>query len=171
VNSATTHDTFPTLDHVGIATPDLEASIAFYTQAFALELVRGPETVSASGPAAAVHRDINGATWRGVRMAYLADARGAGVELFEFTGLRVRPVVPRLGELDAGVFHVAIAQPDLPAALERVLRLGGTQLSQLHRTTRLSLVYCADPHGIVIELVSRGFASVHGASTAAEASR
>ena len=171
MHSATTRDTFPTLDHVGIATPDLEASIAFYTEAFELELVRGPETVPAVSPAAAVHRDIHGATWRGVRMAYLADARGAGVELFEFTGSRTRPVVPTLGQLDAGVFHVAIAQADLPAALERVLRLGGTQLSQLHRTPRLSLVYCADPHGIVIELVSHGFASVHGTSTAAEASR
>ena len=171
MDSATTLDTFPIVDHVGIATPDLEASIAFYTEALELQLVRGPEAVPAAGPAADVHRDIHGATWQGVRMAYLADARGGGVELFDFTGLRARPVVPRLGELDAGVFHVAFAQPDLAAALARVLRLGGTQLSQVHRTPRLSLVYCADPHGTVIELVSHRFAAAHGASTAAEAPR
>ena len=152
------------LNHVGVGTPDLDASITWYVDVLGLALLRGPVVVDDGEPSAPVHRDIFGAGFVACRMAHLGLSDGTGIELFEFGGLAdsategQQPFWHR-----RGLFHVALSCPDVEATAVLIESSGGRRLSAVHQTPRCTLCYCEDPFGTVLELVNRPYEETHGA--------
>jgi glyoxylase I family protein len=81
--------------------------------------------------------------------------QGPTLEIFSYDEAVERGGPPVANRLGYG--HVGFAVDDVPAALERVLELGGAPLGSVSRTTvngvgELEFVYALDPEGNVIEL-------------------
>ena len=147
------HD-MPPRGHVGIATPDLDRSLAFYQSVLGLRLRGEPQRVEPTDPRAPVFAALFGSAWQGVRMAMLERPGGPDVELFEFSprteGSRgAWPVAWQ----SPGVFHVSFGCADVDATLERVEVAGGRRVCDPQQTSRYRLVYALDPFGTVIELL------------------
>jgi LAO/AO transport system kinase len=126
----------PTIDHLGIAVPNLEAALAFY-QSLGLTL-SARETV----PAEKVE----------VAMLPTGDSR---IELLEPTALD-SPIGKFLEKRGPGLHHVALRVPDLQAAVER-LRASGARLLNEPRAGAGGHIYVfvhpASTGGVLLELI------------------
>lgn len=155
-------------DHVGLAVPDARAAVAFYSGALGLRLVRGPDRVDASHPAAPSFRALYGASWTGCEVAHMLDASGRGLELFEFLQ-EGEPVESTSDPTEfwrrPGLFHFALHCVDVPGRLAGVERAGGTVLVGPIRTPRLEVCYVSDPWGNVFELVDTPYDVAQGSAS------
>lgn len=149
------------VNHAGLAVPDLDAAVDWYTSVLGLRLLRGPEEVDAATPSNPVHRDVFGTGFTGCRLAFLALSDGSGLELFEFPA-GVSAPTPWGVPVSAGLFHLALTCPDVEATAAAVAATGGRLLSAVHRTPRCTICYCTDPFGTVLELVDRKYSVAHG---------
>lgn len=151
-------------DHVGVTVPDLDAAVAFYTDAFgAVELYRqGPFDAAEIPPTAdgrdwtEAHVDVPGAR---LRFAVLRLGEDFMLELFEYE----RPDdaarnPPR--NCDAGGHHLALRVEDIDAACEFLRRRGVRLLERIEidegPAAGLRANYVLDPWGNYIELVEYG---------------
>ena len=132
--------------HTAISTPDLDASVAFWSE------LGFSETRRWDWPAGvAVINELLGVQDSAARAALL-EGHGTGVEIFEFSrpdpGRTVEPV-HRLGYT-----HMAFAVDDLDAEMERLASHGMTFWADAvtDRSGR-RMVYGRSPEGYVIELV------------------
>ena len=137
------------LDHVGIAVDDLDAALAFYTDALGLE-VEATEDVPSQG----------------VR-AHFVRVGSAALELLEATTEKspVRRFVSRRG---AGIHHLTLRVDDLPAALARLKARGVKLVDETPREgaegALVAFVHPAAAHGVLVELKQEGSArSAHHA--------
>lgn len=137
------------LDHVGIAVDDLDAALAFYTDALGLE-VEATEDVPSQG----------------VR-AHFVRVGAAALELLEATTEEspVRRFVSRRG---AGIHHLTLRVDDLPAALARLKARGVRLVDETPREgaegALVAFVHPAAAHGVLVELKQEGSArSAHHA--------
>jgi methylmalonyl-CoA/ethylmalonyl-CoA epimerase len=128
------------IDHVGIAVPDLDAAIEFYTRVFGMRCV---------------HREEN--EEQGVREAMLAVGDGADrVQLL--APLRPDSTLAKfLDRSGPGVQQVAYTVADVAVAADR-LRAAGLRLlyDQPRRGTagsRVNFVHPRDAGGVLVELV------------------
>jgi glyoxylase I family protein len=138
-----------TLENVGIAVRDIDATIAFFTD-LGLTLV-GRDTVSGEWADTAVGLDGNHA-----KIAVLQTPDGHGqVELFEYLhpdAIETEPTLPN----EIGMHRVAFSVDDLDAALEIAARHGCHPLrgvatyQDVHRLT-----YLRGPSGILVMLAER----------------
>ncbi len=125
------------LDHVGIAVDDLDAALAFYTDALGLE-VEATEDVPSQG----------------VR-AHFVRVGSAALELLEATTEEspVRRFVSRRG---AGIHHLTLRVDDLPAALARLKARGVRLVDETPREgaegALVAFVHPAAAHGVLVEL-------------------
>ena len=125
------------LDHVGIAVDDLDAALAFYTDALGLE-VEATEDVPSQG----------------VR-AHFVRVGAAALELLEATTEEspVRRFVSRRG---AGIHHLTLRVDDLPAALARLKTRGVRLVDETPREgaegALVAFVHPAAAHGVLVEL-------------------
>lgn len=125
------------LDHVGIAVDDLDAALAFYTDALGLE-VEATEDVPSQG----------------VR-AHFVRVGAAALELLEATTEEspVRRFVSRRG---AGIHHLTLRVDDLPAALARLKARGVRLVDETPREgaegALVAFVHPAAAHGVLVEL-------------------
>lgn len=125
------------LDHVGIAVDDIDAALAFYTDALGLE-VEATEDVPSQG----------------VR-AHFVRVGSAALELLEATTEEspVRRFVSRRG---AGIHHVTLRVDDLPAALARLKARGVRLVDETPREgaegALVAFVHPAAAHGVLVEL-------------------
>lgn len=149
------------VNHAGLAVPDLDAAVDWYTSVLGLRLLRGPEKVDSAAPSQPVHRDVFGVGFAGCRVAFLALSDGSGLELFEFPA-GVSAPAPWGVPAAAGLFHVALTCSDVEAMAAAIADTGGRLLSAVHRTPRCTICYCTDPFGTVLELVDRSFSVAHG---------
>jgi methylmalonyl-CoA/ethylmalonyl-CoA epimerase len=131
-----------TIDHVGIAVPDLEAAIDFYATTFGMT---------------ATHSEVN--EEQGVREAMLhapGDENGPAVQLL--APLRPDSAIGRfLDTKGPGLQQVAYRVTDVEAAAE-ALRAKGLRLlyDQARRGTansRVNFVHPKDAGGVLVELV------------------
>ena len=125
------------LDHIGIAVDDLDAALAFYTDALGLEVDATEDVPS-----------------QGVR-AHFVRVGSAALELLEATSEEspIRRFVSRRG---AGLHHITLRVDDIAAALAR-LKSRGTRL--VDETPRegaegalVAFVHPASAHGVLVEL-------------------
>ncbi|MCZ2829557.1 methylmalonyl-CoA epimerase [Modestobacter sp. VKM Ac-2986] len=138
--TASTDDLFTTIDHVGIAVPDLDVAIAFYAQTLGVH---------------SVHEEVN--EEQGVREAMLAVGDGT-TRIQLLAPLTPESTIARfIGRSGPGLQQLAFRVADVEAAAE-VLRGRGLRL--LYDTprrgtagSRVNFVHPKDAGGVLIELV------------------
>jgi methylmalonyl-CoA/ethylmalonyl-CoA epimerase len=126
------------LDHVGIAVPDLEAAIRFYTRAFGAVVTERYDL-----PHDKVH------------IAFL-DAGGALLELLQPSG-DDGPVFRFLQRRGEGLHHLAFLVPDLVQALAEA-RAGGQRLIDERPRPGsggrlIAFLHPETSHGVLVELI------------------
>jgi catechol 2,3-dioxygenase-like lactoylglutathione lyase family enzyme len=135
------------ITHVGIAVPDLDAALGWYSNVLGLEPLAAPSVVSANeGHAGTVAADVLGDV--SFRQAHLTGANGVALELFEFDGEDGRW---------SGIFHVCFVPPSLDRAAARIAAAGGRRTSRIWHVfpdAPYRTCYCEDPFGNTIELYS-----------------
>ena len=125
------------LDHIGIAVDDLDAALAFYTDALGLE-VEATEDVPSQG----------------VR-AHFVRVGSAALELLEATSEEspIRRFVTRRG---AGIHHITLRVDDIAAALKRLKARGVRLVDETPRDgaegALVAFVHPASAHGVLVEL-------------------
>lgn len=146
------------VNHVGLTTPDIFATIDWYAAVFGFALIMGPRVLE-GGEAQAIF----GPRFRTAYQAHLLSSNGLGIELFQFVDPPVEPAEPAMPYTRRGWFHLSVTVPDVPAAVGRVVAAGGTTINDPTafvpgRPWLLS--YCRDPWGTALELVSATYAEM-----------
>jgi catechol 2,3-dioxygenase-like lactoylglutathione lyase family enzyme len=135
------------ITHAGIAVPDLDAAVAWYSDVLGLEPLGPPVTIGAGeAHADRVAADVLGP---GVfRQAHLTSTNGVAVELFEFCeeqpGRR-------------GIFHLCFVPPSFDRAAARIAAGGGRRTSRIwpiFPDAPYRACYFEDPFGNTVELYS-----------------
>jgi methylmalonyl-CoA/ethylmalonyl-CoA epimerase len=131
--------THPIIDHVGIAVPDLEAAIAFYTGVMGGELG---------------HREENAD--QGVVEAMITFGDGAQIQLLAASTAQ-SAIAKFIDSRGPGLQQLALRVPDVHAAAA-VLRAAGLRLlyDEPRRGTagsKINFVHPRDAGGVLIELV------------------
>jgi catechol 2,3-dioxygenase-like lactoylglutathione lyase family enzyme len=155
-------------NHVGIGVSDLESAIAWYRNVFGFTVLREPFEVRADdgsyGGRQAV--DVLGPRFRHMRMAHLASGNGTGIELFQLLDPphERRPI--SLEFWKNGFFHICITDPDVPAAVARLVAHGGKQLSEIWQVepnfAEYQICYCEDIFGNILEIYSHSYERIYG---------
>ena len=136
------------LDHIGIAVDDLDAALAFYTEALGLEVDATEDVPS-----------------QGVR-AHFVRVGSAALELLEATTEEspIRRFVSRRG---AGIHHITLRVDDIGAALARLKARGVRLVDETPREgaegALVAFVHPASAHGVLVELKQERSAGQHHA--------
>ncbi len=126
-----------TIDHIGIAVSDLDASLAFFRDALGLELEPAEEVAS-----------------QRVRAHFLA-AGDSAFELLEATSpdSAIAKFVTRRGP---GLHHVALRVDDIVAALAELKGRGVRLIDEVPRpgahNALVAFLHPASTHGVLVEL-------------------
>jgi catechol 2,3-dioxygenase-like lactoylglutathione lyase family enzyme len=153
--------TYPrTINHIGLAVPDLDAAIEWYGSVLGFELFAGPFDLTSDNQqfGALINEVLPGVT--SFRLAHLATGNGVGLELFEFIDppaqLDARAKIPPR----TGFFHVCVTDHDPAALAARIVDRGGRQRTQVWTTTSgepYAFVYTEDPWKNLIEIYSHDY--------------
>lgn len=142
------------IHHAGLVVDDLDAAIAFYGALLDMvEIERdhwcspAPEMDQAIG--------LSGSAADGVMM------RGSGsfLELWQYeTPVQVGDEPAERGAHERGLRHLAIEVDDVRATLDRIVELGGSRMGEPVDIDDDggAAVYCRDPFGTILELMSVG---------------
>lgn len=136
------------LDHIGIAVDDLDAALAFYTEALGLEVDATEDVPS-----------------QGVR-AHFMRVGSVSLELLEATTEEspIRRFVSRRG---AGIHHITLRVEDIAAALARLKARGVRLVDETPREgaegALVAFVHPASAHGVLVELKQERSARQHHA--------
>ena len=126
------------IDHIGVAVEDIDASLALYEQAYAMELV---------------HREV--VEEQGVE-AVLLDVGENHVELLRPLGPDT-PVGKFLAKRGPGLHHVAYQVTDIEAALAQLRGAGLRLIDETPRTgirqSRVAFLHPASSGGVLTEIV------------------
>jgi len=126
-----------TIDHIGVAVGDLNASLAFFRDALGLEL-EAPEEV----PSQRVR-------------AHFLQAGEAAIELVEPTG-DDSPIAKFVAKRGPGIHHLALRVDDIVAALAELKARGVRLIDDSPRPgahhSLVAFIHPASTHGVLIEL-------------------
>ena len=141
------------IHHVGLVVGDLDAAVGFYGALLHMEVIerdswRAPDPAIDSA-VGLVGSSADGAMLRGP---------GGFLELWQYHAPEpVGDDPARQGAHERGLRHLAIEVDDVDEALVRVVELGGAKTGEPIRSESGSAaVYCRDPFGTIIELMSAG---------------
>jgi methylmalonyl-CoA epimerase len=132
---------FGRIDHIGVATDDLDGALALYEQTFSMPLVHR-ETVESQGVEAA-----------------LLDVGDGHVELLQPLGPDT-PVGKYLDKRGPGLHHVAYAVDDIDAALGK-LKAAGVELIDQEprrgiRNSQVAFLHPKATGGVLTEVIQPG---------------
>ena len=145
---------FRGIHHAGLVVDDLDAAIAFYGELLDMvEIER--DSWSAPAPMEDQAVGLTGSSAEGVMM------RGSNsyLELWEYLApQQVGDEPAERGAHERGLRHLAIEVDDVPAALDRLVELGGSRMGDPVEISDdgAGAVYCRDPFGTIIEFMSIG---------------
>ena len=126
-----------TIDHIGIAVGDLNASLAFFRDALGLEL-EAPEDV----PSQRVR-------------AHFLPAGEAAIELVEPTA-DDSPIAKFVAKRGPGIHHVALRVDDIVAALAELKAKGVRLIDETPRPgahhSLVAFIHPSSTHGVLVEL-------------------
>ena len=126
-----------TIDHIGIAVGDLNASLAFFRDALGLEL-DAPEDV----PSQRVR-------------AHFLQAGEAAIELVESTA-DDSPIAKFVAKRGPGIHHVALRVDNIAAALAELKAKGIRLIDETPRPgahhSLVAFIHPASTHGVLVEL-------------------
>lgn len=151
------------ITHVGLAVPDLEQAIDWYSKVFGFYVLAGPfEFEETEEKKQNMTQDLLGEEVKKMRNVHLMSSGGVGIELFEFKQPKVEKV-PQPAH--SGFFHICLIVDDLVETIERIVQHGGEQTSKIWSLSDGKphyLVYTKDPFGHTIELYSRSTSEMYG---------
>jgi catechol 2,3-dioxygenase-like lactoylglutathione lyase family enzyme len=135
--------------HVGISVSNLERSIAFYRDMFAMEPLM--EIMAFGGEQFEAIMDIPGVTGR----LCMIGKGSTNLELFEFAG--GKPQDPEYPVSDHGISHFGIFVDDIAATYDKLEKAG----VRIHTPVitfvgGMKATYCRDPDGNVFEILEPG---------------
>ena len=126
-----------TIDHIGIAVADVNASLTFFRDALGLD-VEAPEDVAGQG----------------VRVTFLP-AGGASVELLQ-AATADSPVGRFVAKRGPGMHHVAFRVDDIRAALAELKARGVRLIDETPRPgahgSLVAFIHPSATHGVLVEL-------------------
>jgi catechol 2,3-dioxygenase-like lactoylglutathione lyase family enzyme len=151
------------INHIGLTVGDINAAVTFYTSIFDLEVLMAPSIHTLDSPAGERRRDVFGQQWGGMKLAHLATPSGIGIELFEFIEPATLPAEERFAYWRIGVSHICFAVADTEDTINKLVKAGGRQRSQIH-TVRpgTQVCYCEDPWGTIVEVSSGTYHMIVG---------
>jgi catechol 2,3-dioxygenase-like lactoylglutathione lyase family enzyme len=148
--------------HVGVRVRDIAEAIQFYREALGARVLADPYEVT--GEVADSVTGHRGATMRMAQLGFDGDA-GGFVELFEFSPSQLAPKDP-VPYTHQQVLHFGLQVQDVPATLARVEAGGGSRVFDPRRMESddgpdaVTVCYCRDPYGNVIELADGSMAQI-----------
>lgn len=151
------------VNHVAITVPDIQAAIDWYGEAFGFHCIMGPRVMEPASAATAETGQILGPRFKKAYQAHLLTGSGIGVELFQFVDPPVSPPTEEIEYWRQGLWHLCLTDRDIDAATKRVVALGGSQVSPVAAFVPglpYRLVYCRDPWGTTIEIMTHSYAEV-----------
>ena len=135
------------IDHLGIATRQIEEAVSFWRDALGLEVVETEEVAEQK-----------------VRVAMLPLGESR-VELLEPTS-DDSPIAKFLEKRGAGIHHIAVRVPDIHAALARLKEQGARLIDESPRKgaggSLIAFVHPSATNGVLLELVEQTAAHPHG---------
>ena len=147
------------IDHVGVPVPDMDAASDFLTRAFGARTLYDVLPADAD-PMAGDEVEHQLGIPEGARIEHMRLVRigaSANIEMFRIANTDQADAA---GLVDFGLQHIAIYVENMKAAADRLVRAGGTLLSDPHPLAggeageRNSGVYARAPWGMLIELIS-----------------
>jgi catechol 2,3-dioxygenase-like lactoylglutathione lyase family enzyme len=153
------------INHVGVTVPDLEKAVDWYQKVFGLELLDGPMHCDLTTAGASRRLDVFGPQWKAMRLAHLITSNGAGFELFQFVDPPVESPEDNFTYTTIGPHHVAFTVEDFHGTLNKLNDTGGRQRTAVYDVHGGELiVYCEDPWGNIVELVSTSYRDLSSAT-------
>ncbi|UJF26577.1 VOC family protein [Planococcus sp. 107-1] len=150
------------ITHIGLAVPDLDQAIDWYSKVFGFYTLAGPfEFEAVEADEENMTQDLQGTEVQKMRNAHLMSHNGIGIELFEFQQPAFNDENPPLHK---GFFHICLIVDNLVESIERIVQHGGKQRSKIWQTTKGKphfLVYTEDPFGNIIELYTRNTSEMY----------
>ena len=141
------------IHHVGLVVDDLDAAVDFYGALLGMEVIER-DSWRAPDPAVDSAVGLVGSSADGVML------RGSGgyLELWQYhSPAQVGDDPAQQGAHERGLRHLAVEVDDVDEALARVVELGGAETGEPIRSEGgAAAVYCRDPFGTIIELMSAG---------------
>lgn len=160
------------INHVGVSVPDIDAAIDWYGRLFGFTLIAAPVEVRPDGSHfGTLAADICGPRFGGMKIAHMVSGDGVGFELFEFLEPAPERREDTMEYWKNGFFHLAITDPDVEGKVREVVAQGGRQRSKvwdLFPGEGISVCYCEDPFGNVLEIISHRYEQVLANRTADE---
>lgn len=152
-----------TITHIGLAVPDLDQAIDWYTKVFGFYILAGPYDFDEKNEQLfSMTQDLQGPEVEKMRNVHLMSHGGVGIELFEFQKPDFTEEKPAS---HAGFFHICLIVDDIVESIEKVVLNGGRQRSKIWNINKGKphyLVYAEDPFGHIIELYTRSTAEIYG---------
>jgi catechol 2,3-dioxygenase-like lactoylglutathione lyase family enzyme len=148
------------VNHIGMTTPDILATIRWYESVLGFRLIMGPRVLEAAG-ASPETRQIYGEGFRRAYQAHMLAGNGVGIEVFQFLEPAVDEPEPTMHYTRRGFSHLCLTVEDVPADVAAVVAAGGSQISDpayFVPGRPWQLAYCRDPWGVTLELMSASYA-------------
>lgn len=151
------------VNHVGVSVPDIVSAIGWYGDVFGFRCIMGPRVLRFDSAATAETGQILGPRFREAWQAHLVTANGVGLELFQFIDPPMQPAAAEIEYWRPGIWHLCLTEHDVQGATDRIVAAGGTQVSPVAEFVPglpYELVYCRDPWGTTLEIMSHPYAEV-----------
>jgi catechol 2,3-dioxygenase-like lactoylglutathione lyase family enzyme len=147
------------IGHVGLTVHDLDEAVGWYAEVLGFRLIAPPGEVEANvGHYGAMCADIFGPEFGKLRIAHMATANGAALELFEFIEPPHERPKDNFEYWKAGYSHICVTDPNVEELAEKIEASGGkirtSKVWELFEEQPYRLCYCEDPFGSIIEIYS-----------------
>jgi hypothetical protein len=113
--------------------------------------------ISEGGDFTELCADVFGPGLEHMRVAHLATANGAALELFEFVSPRHERRADNFQYWRGGIFHFCVVDPDIEGLVARIAATGGRQRSRIWTIFEgqpYRAAYCEDPYGNILEVLT-----------------
>jgi catechol 2,3-dioxygenase-like lactoylglutathione lyase family enzyme len=170
--------TYPrVVNHIAVRVTDLEKAVKWYQEILGFDLINCDVIATDdSSLIASNFRAIFGPHVK-VKVAWLSAGNQVGFEIFEFVEPKAELRPNNFEYWKSGFFHICITDPNIDELCRKIEESGGLmQISQKdekqckeiliasERNTDHKLVYCKDPFGNIVEILTRSYEQVTGSN-------
>ena len=140
--------------HVGLCTPDLDATLRFFTDGLGFDAADGWDLDSEMLPDLPAALEVDGGDAPVSVRSQMVERDGMKVELLGFDS-PAPTGSPSTSRGSVGLTHLAFWVDDREAAVERAVAAGGTVIESTRTNPGVDLVFVEDPAGVRIEFMER----------------
>ena len=140
--------------HVGLCTPDLDATLRFFTDGLGFDAADGWDLDSEMLPDLPAALEVDGGDAPVSVRSQMVERDGMKVELLGFDS-PAPTGSPSTSRGSVGLTHLAFWVDDREAAVERAVAAGATVIESTRTNPGVDLVFVEDPAGVRIEFMER----------------